>query len=272
MARTATVEAKAEAPDWKELLVDAIHEPGKLQAAHRYFHTYSLLNRWLAAVQLSKLGLPLMPINTFNGWKNANRMVQKGEKSAISLVMPVPKKVTTKDEVTGEEEKKTLFMRFLLAKRWFHMGQTEGEDYALEEKSTEWDLKFALEAFSVSEVEFTFANVSDLRMGDATAGTISVSPMETHPTYGKIRQLSRIVLGHLAVEPGKSVPPDEPTRVLEAETTAYLVAATLGLTGVEESRQVLQDAMFQDGKMRIPDKSANRAFAAADKILNAGSC
>lgn len=270
---------RPDTPDWYELLDDAIKQPGELAAAHRFFHKYSLANRLLASCQLRKLGLPLTPINTFGtkdkesgvgktGWLALKRHVKQGEKASISLIMPVPikKKVEKED---GTEESKVAFTKFMLRTAWFHLGQTEGEDYVAEEISTEWRLDYALELLEVTEVNFEFNSVVDTRLGMAKGNTFSISPLETNPTYGRIRQLSSIVLGHTADVLGKNVPLDLEIQQVEADTAAYLVGATLGFSGLETTRESLQAILA--GK-RIPDKSAQRAFAAADKILNAGSC
>lgn len=271
--------AKPETPDWHDLLDEAVKQPGQLAAAHRFFHKYSLVNRWLASSQLRKLGLPLTPINTFGtkdkatgegktGWLALKRHVKAGEKASISLIMPVPVKKTV-EKADGTEEKEVVFTKFLLRRAWFHMGQTEGDEFLVEERSDDWDLAAALDFLEVKEVEYAFNSVVDTRLGVAEGKTIAISPLETNPAYGRIRQLSHVVLGHTAASLGKGVPEDLVLQGIEAETTAYLVGATLGFSGLETSREELQAALA--GK-RIPDKSAQRAFAAADKILNAGRC
>lgn len=263
-----TVAAPA-TPDWYDLLEQAVHEPGQLAAAHKFFHQYSLANRWLASTQLRHQGLPLTPINTFKGWLSAKRPVQKGQKASIALIMPVPIKAKRKDE-EAEEDSKVVFTKFMLRNYWFHLGQTDGEEYIVEEKAEDWELAAALELLEVTEVPFEFTSVTDKRPGYALGKSFAVSPLETHPAFGRLRQLAHVVLGHTEVHPTKSVPLDVGVQDIEAETTAYLVAATLGFAGMEESRMKLQ--MHLAEKDRIPDRAAHRAFAAADKILNAGRC
>lgn len=292
IATEAAVDATAErkdTPDWFDLLVEAVREPGQLSAAYKYFHSYSLTNRWLASIQLRKLGLPLMPINTFKGWLGAERPVQRDQKATISLVMPVPVKSKVKDDETpkkkgaksstkveessGEKEKR--FTRFMLRRYWFHMEQTAGAEYQpAPVDGPDWNVGAALNFFEITERPFAFASITDTtRMGWAGGKEIAVSPLDAHPVYGRIREMARIVLGHTAAEPSKSVPTAADMRDLEAETAAYLCAATLGIDGLEEGRLRLQVAL--DGgatSERIPDKVANRAFGAADKMLNAGFC
>ncbi|GBG14258.1 flagellar hook protein FlgE [Novimethylophilus kurashikiensis] len=271
--------AQPETPDWYSLLDEAIKEPGQLAAAHKFFHKYSLVNRWLASSQLRHMGLPLTPINTYgtrdkesgegkSGWLALKRQVKKGETASIALIMPVPVKRTVEKE-DGTEERVVAFNRFILRKQWFHMGQTEGDEVVVEASAGDWLMSSALDFLEVTEVPFTFTSVTDTRLGFAEGRTIAVSPLETNPTYGRIRQLARVVLGHTAETLGKNVPEDAAMQQVEAETTAYLVGATLGFSGLETTRAELQAAL--EGK-RIPDKLAQHAFAAADRILNAGLC
>lgn len=271
----ATVE-RQDSPDWYSLLEEAVREPGQLAAAYKFFHQYSLTNRWLASTQLRALGLPLMPINTFKGWLGIERPVQRSQKASISLVMPVPVKTKKKDETTGEEVEHKRFTRFMLRRYWFHLGQTDGAEYlppAPDDK--EWSVTAALDFLDIKEQAFEFASITDTkRLGWAGGNAIAVSPLDAHPVYGRLREMARIILGHTADEPAKSVPQEADLRDLEAETTAYLCAATLGIPGLEEGRMRLQLALDDDAgsKPRIPDRLANRAFSAADKLLNAGYC
>lgn len=263
---------QAATPDWTLLLVEAVNEPGQLAAAHRYFHNYSLANRWLASTQLRKAGLPLTPINTFKGWKAVNRCVQRDQKASISLIMPVPVKKKAEDGADDDSREKA-FTRFMLRRFWFHMNQTDGEEYAHEEANRgDWLLTAALDTLEISEQPFEFQSVSDTRLGWAKGKQISVSPLETFKEFGRLREMARIVLGHTSVTPSKAVPMETALRDIEADTAAYLAAATLGFPGAEEARLRLQIGLAEEGKLRIPDKCAHRAFSAADKLINAGYC
>lgn len=263
---------EAASPNWYALLEAALLEPGELSNAFKHFRQYSLTNRWLASTQLRAAGLPLMPINTFKGWLNVNRAVQKGQKASIALIMPVPVKASKMDE-EGVEQKKVVFTKFMLRNYWFHMGQTEGEEYVPEPVAADaWSLSSAMGEFSIIEGKFEFSSVSDLRQGYAIGNTVAVSPLATHPDFALLREMARVVLGHTADEPAKSVPADQGVRDLEAEATAYLCAATLSWEGLAESRALLQANLAATGMSRIPDRSVHRAFSAADKLINAGYC
>lgn len=275
VANTAAVaeQPRAESPDWYELLDQAVQEPGQLAEAHKFFHQYSLANRWLASTQLRALGLPLTPINTFKQWLALERPVKKGEKAAIHLIMPVPVKGKKKGE-DGEEENTVRFTKFMLRRYWFALSQTEGKDYTPEDVTRGiWEFSSALTEHNATEVKFEFADVNDTkRMAWATKSTIAVSPLAPHQEFERIRQLARIVMGHLDETPSKQVPVDPELREVEVEAAAYLVAATLGFSGLDESRARLQASLAGGARTRIPDKNAHRAFSAADKLINAGYC
>jgi hypothetical protein len=265
---------RVDTPDWYELLVDAVHEPGQLAAAHQFFHNYSLANRWLASSQLRAAGLPLLPINTFKGWLSAERPVQKGQKASIALIMPVP--IRAKKGEDDEDEKgkgKVKFTKFMLRNYWFHLNQTDGKEYNPDESNRgDWNLTAALDFLEIKESPFEFASVSDMRLGWAQGKEIAVSPLEVHQTYGRLREMARVLLGHTAEEPAKSVPQEQSMRDIEADTAAYLCAASLCISGLEEARLRLQVNLAEGSKLRIPDKCAHRAFSAADKLINAGYC
>jgi len=261
-----------ESPDWYDLLVQAVKEPGQLAAAQKYFHTYSLANRWLAATQLRAYGLPLTPINTFKGWLNAKRPVQAGQKASIKLIMPVPIRGKKEGAEGTDERGEVIFTYFALKAHWFHMGQTAGEEFTPEDITRgDWLMTAAQDFLEIKEQPFEFSSVSDKRLGWAKGREIAVSPLETHQAFGRLREMARVLLGHTDVTPSKAVPMEQELRDIEADITAYLAAATLNFSGMEEARLRLQ--MNLDGKkLRIPDKCANRAFGAADKLINAGYC
>jgi hypothetical protein len=266
-------EKRVDAPDWYDLLEEAVREPGELSAAHRFFHKYSLTNCWLVSTQLRALGQPLTPVNTYNGWQKVNRQVQEGEKKSIALWVPAPIK-KKKTDAAGVETEEKVFTRFFLRRNWFHMGQTAGEAFVPEEAADKyWKLESALDFLKITEGVHAFSGVNDTRLGWADGREIFVSPLETHQTYGRLREMARIVLGHTAEKPSKNVPEELAMRDIEADTAAYLAAATLGITGgLEEARLRLQLNVGASSKLRIPDKCASRAFSAADKLINAGYC
>ena len=261
------------AVNWYDLLEQAVQEPGELQAALVHFRKYSLANRWLASTQLRAAGVPLQPINTFKGWLAVNRPVVKGQKAAISLNMPVPVKKKDGDSSSSSDEKEKSFTMFLLRRHWFYLDQTAGDDFKPEELPAEvWNISRALDFLEMTEVPFAYNSVSDHRMSYSEGRTFAVSGIAENQTFQRLREMARIQLGHNDVTRGPNVPTETHLLDIEVEATAYLCAATLGIDGLRESQHALQRNLAEIDMKRIPAKSAKRAFAAADHLVNAGYC
>jgi antirestriction protein ArdC len=248
-------------PSFASLLRDAVEKPGILSEAYSLFHEYSVGNQLWAWAQLKGRGLPLSPIATFKKWQDLGRRVRKGEK-ALSLVMPVT--VARKDEqgeATGD------FYKFFTVKNhWFALSQTEGEDFANEVKSPEWDKAQALQALGITESAFDMAsgNVQGYAQGDS----IAINPVAQYPHKTRFHELAHVVLGHTkeaTMTDSEHTPRD--TKEVEAEGVAYICCAVLSLPGLHESRGYIQSWLQGN---EISDKSAQRIFGAATKILKAG--
>lgn len=255
--------------NWHELLLEAVLEPGQLAKAYNFFHEYSLCNRFLAACQLKKRGQDLQPIATFKGWMKHNRVVQKGQQ-ALSLVAPAPVFGMRKNE-KGVEEKVVLFTRFSLRNRWFSLAQTDGEAFEAPPpvRAAEWSEILACEELSLSRHEFKLRSVDDARFGECSDRTFAVSPYAPHPELEAFRQMAHIVMGHTD-ESSKKAPADPLERAIEADCTAYLIGATLGITGLEDVRERVRLYLSDMPRTVIPARCINRAFGAADKLLNSG--
>lgn len=262
--------------NWYKLMAQALAEPAELNEARKHFRQYSLCNRWMASMQLREAGLPLQPINTFKGWLAVNRAVVKGQKASISMNMPVPVRARKKDESgapTDEFGKDIVFTKFMLRSYWFHLGQTEGEEYvppALD--GAEWHMPTAMKELEIVEQEFAFAHVSDARDGHSVGNTISVSPLAFDQVLARIHEMSRVMLGHTAEVLGRSVPPDLAIQQLEADAATYLCAASVGLGNLGHIAARLQESLKDTALTRIPERSLNRAFGIAHKLVDAGYC
>lgn len=245
---------------WGDLLNKAISEPGIISEAYSAFHSYSLGNQIAAAFQLSLKGLPLAPIASFKAWKDKGRSVRKGEK-AIALCMPVTFKV--EDKETGEE---STFARFIWRNNWFSLDQTEGEEFKHEVVSPEWDKQAALLKLDISEGRFEMANGNV--QGYASSRTIAVNPLAVLPHKTRFHEIAHIVLGHTAesvMSDSEMTPRD--VREVEAEGVSYILCSLLGLPGIAESRGYIQSWL---GCQPLTEKTAQRIFSTADKILKAG--
>lgn len=253
-------------PNFSELLARALHEPGIVSKAYSRFHRYSLSNQMLAALQLTQRDLPLSPIASFKHWQTLGRNVKKGEK-ALGLLMPVPIKKRKPDEETGQQvETEEVFTLIKLAHRWFSLEQTEGREYVEPLVIPEWDAVQALEKLGI--VEEQFAMVNGNVQGYARTRQIAVSPIAEYPHKTRFHELAHVVLGHTAEQEccdASALP--RHLQEAEAEGTAFILCALLGLPGLEESRGYVQS--WLDGE-DFPEKSSRRVFTAAQSILDAG--
>ena len=250
-----------EKANFSQLLSDAINQPGIISKCYSTFYGYSLGNQLLAYSQCVSREIPLGPIATFKKWKDLGRSVSKGQK-AIALVMPVT--VSKKDEAgekTGE-----VFSLFTLKNNWFVLSQTEGEDYANEVAIPTWDKAKALEAFDINEVAFEHTDGNC--QGYAVSNKIAVNPVAVLPHKTRFHEIAHVVLGHTKegqLSDSEATPRD--VREVEAEGVAYILCSLLGLEGLHESRGYIQNWL---AGAEITDKTAQRIFSAANKILEAG--
>lgn len=247
--------------NWSSLLSDAVKNPGIISQAYSAFHAYSVGNQMLAFSQCAAREIPVGPIATFKRWQALGRNVKKGSK-AIQLCMPVT--ITKKDaqgEKTGE-----CFQAFVLKNNWFVLSQTEGEDYAQEAPTPEWDKAQALQALDVTEVSFDHTDGNC--QGYAVGRNIAVSPVAALPHKTRFHEIAHVVLGHTSegqMSDSERTPRD--IREVEAESVAFLCCTLLGLPGLNECRGYIQ-GWLQGGE--ITDKTAQRIFGATEKILKAG--
>lgn len=251
------------APSFTELLSRATTDPGVLSAAYTAFHNYSLGNILLAAWQCAERGLAFGPIASFNRWKELGRHVVKGSK-AIELCMPVTCKRAVANEA-GDEETAT-FTRFVFRRNWFVLAQTDGAAYEAHAVPG-WDKTRALEALDVTEVPFSYPDGNC--QGYAMARTVAVSPVAANGAKTLFHEIAHVIIGHTSE--GQMVDGERTARdirELEAEGTAMLVCAALGLPGLEDSRGYIQH--WVGAGFEIPEASARKIFKAADAILKAG--
>jgi hypothetical protein len=244
---------------WIELLHAAVIKPGLLLKAYSLFHNYSLGNQLAAMMQCGIRGIEPGPINTYQGWIGLKRQVKKGEK-ALWLCMPLTAK---KQNEQGVDER---FIRaFVWKPRWFVLSQTEGEPIEMP-CLPGWDKETALEKLQISQVEFEHLNGNV--MGYASKRSIAVSPIAALPAKTLFHELAHVVLGHTTESDFQD---DEITprnlREVEAEAVAMLLCEALGLSGAEFCRGYIQNWLEGDV---IQEKSAQKIFGTADRILRAG--
>ena len=245
---------------WSQLLQEAVNKPGMLLKAYSAFHNYSIGNQIAAIVQCGAREIEPGPINTYVGWQALGRQVKRGEK-ALTLCMPLTRKVT--DDAGNSA---TVATNFAWKPRWFVLSQTEGEPITAPTITAEWNKEQALQTLNISEIAFnhTDGNIQ----GFAQQRSIAISPLAALPHKTLFHELAHIELGHTAES---SFHDTEATprnlREVEAEAVALILCGTLQLPGAKFCRGYIQGWLKSD---QIPERSAQKIFGAADRILRAG--
>jgi hypothetical protein len=97
---------------------------------------------------------------------------------------------------------------------------------------------------------------------------LAINPLAPLKHKTRFHELAHILLGH--TERSEVSDPERLPRALaevEAEGTAYVLCALLGLPGLDEARGYLQQWL---GSASLPETNARRILVAADAILKAG--
>ena len=261
----ATLASQSEQVQFRRLLIEAVTKPGTLMKAYSLFHQYSLGNQILAYLQALERDIPLGPIASFNRWKELNRHVKKGEK-AITLCMPVTcKRTVTEQGPDGNNvDIEVSFRRFVFRKNWFLLAQTDGAEYQ-PPAIPQWDKARALRTLDIEEVPFEhlIGNVQ----GYARGRQIAINPIAQAKIKTLMHETAHVVLEHTsdAVHDSESLPRN--LKEVEAESVALLCLESLGMDGSEYCRGYIQNWL---AGAEIPERSAQRIFSAADKLLKAG--
>src|SRR5262249_15056881 len=200
-----------------------------------------------------------------NRWKELGRHVKRGEK-AITLCMPVTcqRTVTERNAEGSEIESEVTFKRFVFKRSWFMLAQTDGAEYQQPGIPT-WDGARALRTLSVEEIPFEILNGNC--QGYARGRQIAINPLAQHPAKTTFHELAHIELGHTseAVHDSETLPRN--LKEVEAEAVALLCLESLGMDGAEYCRGYIQNWL---AGAEISERSAQRIFSAADKIMKAG--
>jgi hypothetical protein len=177
----------------------------------------------------------------------------------------MPVTISKTDKQTGDKTGEK-FQAFVLKNNWFSLSHTEGADYQHEAVAPEWSKELALLTLNITEV--TFSMLDGNCQGYATGKNIAVNPVAILPHKTRFHELAHVVLGHTVentMSDSERTPRD--IREVEAESVAYICCSVLGLPGLVESRGYIQNWLQGNS---IADKTAQKIFGAAEKILKAG--
>ncbi|MGB7295138.1 MAG: ArdC-like ssDNA-binding domain-containing protein [Candidatus Aminicenantales bacterium] len=244
-----------------ELAAEIVTDPDKLKAfAERWrggFRAYSLYN--LALIWCQKHDATLCA--GYHAWKRHGRHVKAGEK-ALWILAPaiVPVNGKREDETEDEMEK---VVRYFFPVPVFDYGQTDGQGLMIGNTAVngngDVDLETIAAAFNVP-VEYS----QGIEDGHTDGKKIVISKREskTQEAACFFHELAHVLLGHLENRkrgngPGRDV------EELEAESTAYLVGACLGIDN-EGTKFYLGHWNGDRDKLR---KSALRILSTSEKIL-----
>lgn len=238
-----------------ELVNRFIEEPGIVGKCYSMFREYSMLNGLALYMQIKGRGLSVGPCASFAKWKSLGGSVKKGEKA---LWVNVPFKVTIKKEDVEAEKMITCFY-------WkpcvFTLAQVN-IDVKPEPSPTKWDKDKMLKELGIKEIPFdmTDGNVQ----GYASPAGIAINPLGSHKTRTLVHEVAHYLL-HI----GKKTKVEQNIKEVEAELTSAMVGYALGLDGADEARGYVQHWL---GNNTLPNKSALRVLACANRILKAGNC
>jgi len=243
--------------DYEKLTFEALKSPGQLHAAYSAFHQYSIANQLFAASQLSQIE----PINSYGGWKEIGRQVQKGAKG-IALMMPIFRKA--KEEVTEQDRGPPAF--YQMRRYWFPLSATEGQEYT-PPPVPGFDKDKMLSELHITEEPFQSLSGNCMGYAKTDARIIAVSPLAFDSFKTLFHECAHVLL-HPGILSADDERPARDVREVEAELSAYLVKSVLGSTdGLEFSRGYIRN-WIDDGtveKVRFP-----KVYSAADAILKAG--
>ncbi|MFY9620283.1 MAG: ArdC family protein [Pyrinomonadaceae bacterium] len=259
----------ADIPKWSALLVEAVNKPGLIMKAYSAFHSYSLGNQLLALVQCQMRGLQPGPINTFPKWKDLGRHVKRGER-ALTLCMPITCK-RRNDTDDDESDSTGTFTSFVYRARWFVLAQTEGEELQ-PHVTPEWDAKRALAALGIEMIPFD--SIDGNCQGFARKRSIAINPVAQLPHKTLFHEMAHVTIGHtLESDFADTEKTPRNLREVEAEAVALLCCEALSLEGADYCRGYLQNWLYQGvgyDANAIPEKTAQKIFRAADRIIRAG--
>jgi hypothetical protein len=144
------------------------------------------------------------------------------------------------------------------------LAQTDGEPYQPVAVPA-WGRARALSTLNVEEIPFEMMNGNC--QGYARGRQIAINPLAQMPAKTTFHELAHVELGHTseAVHDSETLPRN--LKEVEAECVALLCLESLGMDGAEYCRGYIQSWLQGDN---IPERSAQRIFATADKILKAG--
>jgi hypothetical protein len=171
--------------------------------------------------------------------------------------------VTTNDGT--EQEENFAFTHFMWKQRWFVLSQTEGAEYQAP-SIPEWNEQKALAALNIERI--AFEDLDGNTQGYARrGGKIAINPLAALPFKTLFHELAHSIIHCNEKDMADTEQTPRSVAEVEAEAVALLCCESLGLAEAAFSRGYIQS--YAKGQP-ISERSAQRIFHAADRILKAG--
>lgn len=171
----------------------------------------------------------------------------------------------TEEKQTDESQETEVITGFVWKPNWFVLAQTDGEPVPMPEIPA-WDKTRALAALNITETEFTHTNGNTHNY--ARKREVAISPLAELPHKTLFHELAHVELGHTSeTDFNDSDQTPRNLREIEAEAVAVVICESLSLPGSQYCRGYIQNGLQGDV---IPEKSAQKIFGTADRILKAG--
>lgn len=251
--------------NYQEFLTEILEKPATANNCFRLFRNYSILNQWVACMQMSNPE----PINTYKGWQSLGRQVKKGAK-AIALRMPVT--VAEKDENGNKTDELNTF--FIFKNNWFKLSDTTGEEFKPVEVPNNFNLDKALEALEIKQEPFQEVNGNCQGYAISHKKIIAINPLCKDKFKVILHEVAHCLLHNkdeqVVAMHGEQLPTS--LKEFEAEATAYLVLVTLGIyEGLEYSRHYIKNWLNRAGGHELKEQNFKRVLNAVNKIITAGT-
>ena len=154
---------------------------------------------------------------------------------------------------------------FHLQAHFFRAAQTEGAEYQ-QPAIPEWDEQRALATLKIERVPFE--NLDGNVQGYARrGGKIAINPLAALPFKTFCHELAHCLLHRQESDLTDTDQMPRSIAEVEAEAVALLCCESIGLPGAEFGRGYIQS---WGNRETISERSAQRVFQAADRILRAG--
>lgn len=254
--------------NYNDILKEVLTEKGTISECYSMFHTFSILNQFIACAQLKAMGLPIRPVACKSLWSKRGMVVKaEHENNPIWLRMPNTKKYVETNEQGEEITNFRTFYNF--RPNWYSLTQVEtrrGQKAYMRRPQVDtsnFDVKKVTEKFSIQKIDYDNINGNCQGYCYPKDKTYAINPLAENEFKTTIHEIAHILLGHADVDDTRDI------KELEAESVAYIVMSILGADDdtLEKMRGYIQN-WFKGNE--VPNKSAQKIMKIANDIIKAG--